>query len=50
MASLTLDISMSLEGFIAGLNRTVEQPLAEGGDRLRAIHSPAVTHRYGLAT
>jgi hypothetical protein len=34
MASLTLDISMSLDGFIAGPNRTVEQPLGAGGDRL----------------
>jgi hypothetical protein len=31
MARLTLDISMSLDGFIAGPNRTVEQPLGEGG-------------------
>jgi dihydrofolate reductase len=34
MAWLTLDISMSLDGFIAGPNRTVEQPLGDGGDRL----------------
>jgi hypothetical protein len=27
MARLTLDISMSLDGFIAGPNRTVEEPL-----------------------
>lgn len=34
MARLTLDISMSLDGFIAGPNRTVEQPLGDGGERL----------------
>jgi dihydrofolate reductase len=34
MARLTLDISMSLDGFIAGPNRTVEQPLGENGERL----------------
>jgi dihydrofolate reductase len=34
MARLTLDISMSLDGFIAGPNQTLEQPLGEGGERL----------------
>lgn len=34
MAKLTLDISVSLDGFIAGPNRTLDQPLGEGGDRL----------------
>jgi dihydrofolate reductase len=34
MAKLTLDISMSLDGFIAGPNRTVEQPLGDGGLQL----------------
>lgn len=34
MTKLTLDITMSLDGFIAGPNRTVEQPLGEGGERL----------------
>jgi dihydrofolate reductase len=34
MTRLTLDITMSLDGYIAGPNRTVEQPLGEGGDRL----------------
>jgi dihydrofolate reductase len=32
MARLTLEISMSLDGFIAGPNRTVEQPLAGGAN------------------
>jgi dihydrofolate reductase len=34
MIRLRLDISMSLDGFIAGPNRTVEQPLGDGGMQL----------------
>jgi hypothetical protein len=34
MPRLTLDISMSLDGFIAGPNQSLEHPLGEGGDRL----------------
>jgi dihydrofolate reductase len=34
MTLLTLDITMSLDGFIAGPNRTVEQPLGDEGERL----------------
>src|SRR2546430_3729040 len=34
MAVTTLDISMSLDSFIAGPNQTVEQPLGEGGLQL----------------
>lgn len=34
MARVICDISMSLDGFIAGPNRTLEQPLGEGGNRL----------------
>jgi dihydrofolate reductase len=34
MAKLTLDITMSLDGFIAGPNATLEHPLGEGGERL----------------
>jgi dihydrofolate reductase len=34
MTKLTLDITMSLDGFVAGPDQTVEQPLGEGGDRL----------------
>ena len=42
MARLTLEITMSLDGFVAGPNQTLEQPLGEGGERL---HEWA----YGLA-
>jgi dihydrofolate reductase len=34
MARLTFDISMSLDGFIAGPNPSLEQPLGEGGEEL----------------
>jgi dihydrofolate reductase len=34
MSKLILDISMSLDGFVAGPNRTLEEPLGEGGERL----------------
>lgn len=34
MSKLILDLTMSLDGFVAGPNRTVESPLGEGGDRL----------------
>src|SRR5438132_14411291 len=34
MARLILDITMSLDGFVAGPNQTLEHPLGEGGERL----------------
>jgi dihydrofolate reductase len=34
MTKLTLDITMSLDGFIAGPNQTVEEPLGAGGEQL----------------
>jgi dihydrofolate reductase len=34
MARLICDISMSLDGFVAGPNQTLENPLGEGGERL----------------
>jgi dihydrofolate reductase len=43
MGKLTLDITMSLDGFIAGPNQTLEQPLGQGGERLHEWV-------YGLAT
>ena len=41
MAGLTLDISMSLDGFVAGPNQTLEEPLGEGGEQL---------HEWALGT
>jgi dihydrofolate reductase len=34
MGKLTVDISMSLDGFVAGPNQTLENPLGEGGEAL----------------
>lgn len=34
MGNVTIDMSMSLDGFIAGPNGSAEQPLGDGGDRL----------------
>jgi dihydrofolate reductase len=34
MAAVFIDISMSLDGFIAGPNPSIEEPLGEGGERL----------------
>jgi dihydrofolate reductase len=34
MAKVTLDISMSLDGFVAGPNQTLEEPLGAGGEQL----------------
>src|SRR5438105_10881166 len=34
MTKVALEITMSLDGFVAGPNQTVEQPLGEGGERL----------------
>ena len=37
MAKLMLDISMSLDGFVAGPNPTLEEPLGAGGERLHEL-------------
>ncbi|HEX3687946.1 MAG TPA: dihydrofolate reductase family protein [Gaiellaceae bacterium] len=34
MAGLTLDITMSLDGFVAGPNPSLDEPLGQGGERL----------------
>jgi dihydrofolate reductase len=50
MGKLKLDISMSLDGFVAGPNPTLEQPLGEGGERLHewAVGLAAWRKRHGL--
>jgi dihydrofolate reductase len=51
MARLTLDISMSLDGFIAGPNQTLEQPLGEGGEQLHewVIATKSWRERHGMS-
>jgi dihydrofolate reductase len=34
MSKVTMEISMSLDGYVAGPNQTLEQPLGEGGEGL----------------
>ena len=45
MTSLVLDISMSLDGFVAGPDPTLEQPLGVGGERLHDWAYPTRTFR-----
>ena len=51
MAKLTLDISMSLDGFVAGPNQTLEEPLGEGGEQLHewAVASRSWREAHGLS-
>jgi len=51
MGRLTLDISMSLDGFIAGPNQTLEQPLGDGGERLHewALRLASWREPHGLS-
>ena len=51
MERLTLDISMSLDGFVAGPNRTAEQPLGEGGEQLHEwiVGLASWRERHGLS-
>jgi dihydrofolate reductase len=51
MPRLTLDITMSLDGFIAGPNQTLEQPLGESGEALHdwAYAAASWRERHGVA-
>lgn len=51
MTKLTFDITMSLDGFVAGPNPGVEQPLGEGGERLHewVYGLKSWRERHGLA-
>jgi dihydrofolate reductase len=50
MTRLFCDISVSLDGFVAGPNQTLEQPLGEGGMRLHewAFGLASFRERHGL--
>jgi dihydrofolate reductase len=50
MGELIGDISMSLDGFVAGPNQTLEEPLGRGGERLHewAIATRAWRKEHGL--
>ena len=49
MGKLILDISMSLDGFVAGPNQTLDEPLGEGGERLHewAFETKAFRSSHG---
>jgi dihydrofolate reductase len=50
VARVICDISMSLDGFVAGLNQTLEQPLGEGGEGLHewALGLASFRDRHGM--
>ena len=50
MAKVILDISMSLDGYVAGPNRTLEEPLGAGGEQLHdwVVATRAWRDRHGL--
>jgi dihydrofolate reductase len=51
MGMLTLDISMSLDGFVAGPNPSLEHPLGEGGEGLHewVVAVASWRERHGLS-
>jgi dihydrofolate reductase len=51
MTRLTLDLSMSLDGFVAGPDQTLEEPLGKGGDLLHewAVRSVSWREAHGLS-
>jgi dihydrofolate reductase len=51
MGGVVCNISMSLDGFIAGPNQTLEQPLGEGGEGLHqwAFAAASWRQRHGLS-
>jgi dihydrofolate reductase len=51
MAKLTLHISMSLDGFVAGPNQTLEEPLGKGGEQLHewAFAAQSWRESHGLS-
>ncbi|MGH2805975.1 MAG: dihydrofolate reductase family protein [Actinomycetota bacterium] len=50
MTDVTVDISISLDGFVAGPNATLEEPLGRGGERLHewVVASAAWRESHGL--
>ena len=50
MAKVTCDLSMSLDGYVAGPNQTLEEPLGRGGERLHewAFRLKAFRERHGM--
>jgi dihydrofolate reductase len=51
MGKIHVDISMSLDGFVAGPNQTLEQPLGKGGEQLHewVVALKSWRERHGLS-
>ncbi len=51
MPKLKVDISVSLDGFIAGPNQTLEEPLGRGGEQLHewGFSAQAWREAHGMA-
>ena len=51
MSKVRVDITMSLDGFVAGPNQTLEEPLGAGGERLHewAFAAAAWREQHGLS-
>ena len=51
MGNVVLDISMSLDGYVAGPNPTLEEPLGKGGEGLHewAFSAASWRERHGLS-
>lgn len=50
MSKVTCDLSMSLDGYVAGPHQTLEEPLGRGGERLHewAFRLEAFRERHGM--
>ena len=50
MSKVTFEITMSLDGFVAGPNQTLEQPLGEGGEQIHEwmVGLASFRERHGL--
>ena len=50
MAKITCDLSMSLDGYVAGPNQTLEEPLGHGGESLHewAVRLKTFRERHGM--
>ena len=50
MSKVTFEITMSLDGFVAGPNQTLEQPLGEGGEQIHEwmVGLASFRERHGM--
>jgi hypothetical protein len=50
MGNVTFEITMSLDGFVAGPNQTLEEPLGEGGEQIHEwmVGLASFRERHGM--